>query len=119
MIRMEIIDKSLLYLPKRKEVNILQMVNQMVKAKEEYTLNEAESAYLIFKWISQNIEINFYDEDLDDPINSYNSGKGTPKSLSSLFNNICTFLKVESDSISGYLKWANKDYEIKNDIDYT
>ena len=116
---MEIIDKSLLYLPKRKEVNILQMVNQMVKAKEEYSLNEAESAYLVFKWISQNIEINFYDEDLDDPINSYNSGKGNPKSLSSLFNNICTFLKVESDSISGYLKWANKDNEIKNDIDYT
>ena len=31
MIRMEIIDKSLLYLPKRKEVNILKMINQMMK----------------------------------------------------------------------------------------
>jgi len=44
---------------------------------------------------------------LDEPIKAYNLGRGTPKSLSSLFNNICTFLKVESDSISGYLKWTN------------
>jgi len=96
------------------------MVSKMVNAKEEYSLNEAKSAYLIFKWISENIEINFYDEDLDDPINAYNSGKGTPKALSSLFNNISNFLKVVSESISGYLKWANyRNFAIENYRNYT
>ena len=49
MVRTEIIDKYLLYLPKRKEVNILQMINQMMKEKDKYSLNEAESVYLVFK----------------------------------------------------------------------
>ena len=92
----------------------------MIKAKEEYSFNEAESAFLVFKWICQNIGINFYDEDLDNPINAYTSGEGTQKALSSLFNNICTFFKINSDSISGYLKWINsKDDVIVSDRDYT
>ena len=120
MVRMDIIDKSLLYLPKRNEVNILQMIRQMIKAKEEYSFNEAESAYLLFKWISENIEFGFNEETADDPISAYNLGKGTSKAISSLFNNICNFLKVVSGSISGYLKWPNFwDYELKSDRDYT
>ena len=105
MVRMDIIDKSLLYLPKRNEVNILQMIRQMIKAKEEYSFNEAESAYLLFRWISENIEFGFNEETTDEPISAYNLGKGTSKALSSLFNNISYFLKVVSGSISGYLKW--------------
>ena len=120
MVRMDIIDKSLLYLPKRNEVNILQMIRQMIKAKEEYSFNEAESAYLLFKWISENIEFGFNEKTADDPISAYNLGKGTSKALSSLFNNISYFLKVVSGSISGYLKWPNLwDYELTSDRDYT
>ena len=120
MVRMDIIDKSLLYLPKNNEVNILQMVNQMIKAKEEYSFNEAESAYLLFRWISENIEISFNEETTDDPISAYNLGKGTSKAISSLFNNICNFLKVVSGSISGYLKWPSFwDDKLKSYGDYT
>ena len=119
MVRMEIIDKSLLYLPKRKEVNILQMVKQMTEAKEKYSLNEVESAYLVFKWIAQNIIHNFYNEESDEPITVYNSGWGNPKGISSLFNNICMFLNVVSDSISGYLKFADyHDDVIKPDKEH-
>ena len=42
MVRTEIIDKSLLYLPKRKEVNILKMINQMMTEKDKYSLNQEE-----------------------------------------------------------------------------
>ena len=119
MVRTEIIDKSLQDLPRRKEVEFLQMISKMINARKEYSLNEAESAYLVFKWISENIKINFYDEDLDDPINAYNSGKGTPKSLCSLFNNMSKYLKVVSDSISGYLKWGNYSHQIQSDRNYT
>ena len=55
------------------------------------------------------------DYDDDDPINAYNSGKGSTKALSSLFNNFSTYLKVTSNSISGYLKYQNTSYmEIQN-----
>jgi hypothetical protein len=118
MVRTEIIDKSLQDLPRRKEVEFLQMISKMINARKEYSLNEAESAYLVFKWISENIKFNYYDEDLDDPINAYNSGKGTPKSLCSLFNNMSKYLKVVSDSISGYLKWDYRN-EIQSDRNYT
>ena len=120
MVRTEIIDKSLQDLPRRKEVQFLQMVSKMINARKEYSLNEAESAYLVFKWISENIQVNYYDKDLDDPINVYNSGKGTPKALSSLFNNFSYYLKVVSDSISGYLKGVNyMNYDIQSDRNYT
>ena len=120
MVRTEMIDKSLQDLPRRKEVQFLQMVSKMINARKEYSLNEAESAYLVFKWISENIQVNYYDKDLDDPINVYNSGKGTPKALSSLFNNFSYYLKIVSDSISGYLKGVNyMNYDIQSDRNYT
>ena len=119
MVRTEIIDKSLLYLPKRKEVNILQMINQMMKEKDKYSLNEAESVYLVFKQISQIFVTSNKDEESDDPIYVYNSGKGTPNGISSLFNNICTFLRVVSDSISGYLKSLDSQRRIECEREYT
>ena len=120
MVRLEIIDQSLKDLPRIKEANILQMVSKMVSVKKEYSLNEAESAYLVFKWIVQNMWNDLNDENLDDPINAYNLGRGSPIALSSLFNNISTFLKVKSDSISGYLKWVTyKDYTMQSDKNYT
>ena len=118
MVRMEIIDKVLLHLPKREEVNILKMIKEMIKAKEDYSFNDTESAYLVFKWISYNIRSN-YDGDSDEPINVYNSGEGSTKGMSSLFNNMCMLLKVETGSISGYLKWANShSYQITSDKEY-
>ena len=104
MVRTDIVDKSLSDLPRKIEANILKMISKMINAKIEYSLNEAESAYLVFKWISENLSVNFNNKYTDDPINVYNSWKGSPKALSSLFDNICSFLKVTSGSISGYLK---------------
>ena len=92
----------------------------MVNAKKEYSLNEAESAYLAFKWISENLYVHFNDEYSDDPINAYNSWDGSPKALSSLFDNICSFLKVTSGSISGYLKSDNyRNYDMLSGNNYT
>lgn len=118
IVRIEIIDQILLHLPKRKEVNILQMIRQMMKAKEEYSFNDTESAYLVFKWIFQNIKTN-YNWDSEEPINVYNSGEGSSNGISSLFNNMCMLLKVETGSIPGYLKWIDKNsYEINYDKEY-
>ena len=103
MVRKEIVDKALLYLPKREEINILQMFIQMTKAKEEYSLSEADSAYLAYKWIELNIK--WEDSDNEDLGSIYNSGKGSPFGISTLFNTICSYLEVESGSIYGSYKF--------------
>lgn len=103
MIRKEIVEKSLLYLPKKNNVNLLEMLLQIVKAKDEYLLNEAESAYLAYQWIIQNIKYD-YNAESEDLGKIYDSGKGNMQGISSLFNRICQYLKIESDSISGYIK---------------
>lgn len=108
-IREDIIDSSLLNLPKRGSVDILKMFLLMAEEKEKNSLTDAESAFLIYKWIAQNIEINCYymikKEQSD--LELYKSGEGQPLAISSLFNTICSFLKIKSDSISGYYKTYN------------
>lgn len=119
-VRKEVIDKSLFYLPKRDDINILQMLNQMKNAKEEFSLNEAESAYFAYKWISKNIEVN-EDSEKVDPAQVYQFGEGNPEGIASLFNRICSFLKLETDSISGIFKliFPLEGNEISEHIDFT
>ena len=106
-VREELVDKSLLYLPSKNKVNILEMGNEMKKAIKEYSLSNIESAYLVFKWINQNLIANFSNTQIVDATRTYNLGKGSPKGMSSVFSTICSFLDLKAESISGYLKWYN------------
>ena len=101
MVRKEVVDKSLAYLPKRDEIDILKMLIQLKKAKEKFSLNDAESAYFVYTWLIQNIK--FYDGE-EDMTKIYKSGKGNSAGLSSLFNRMCSYLGLKSDSISGFVK---------------
>ena len=56
-VRKDVINQILKSLPNRKYVNILQMSNTMAKNKEDYSLNEAETAYLVYAWLGQNIAL--------------------------------------------------------------
>ena len=107
-VRKNIVEQSLLSLPKRNVVNYLQMFNQIAYSKEKYSLTNADSAYLIYKWIATNIvfepgEVN------QDPVEVYNSGKGTSYGISSLFKKMCNYLSLESNIISGYFKTGKTD----------
>ena len=104
--RIDAIDKTLQSLPKKSNVDILEMLIQMSKSKEKYLLKEVESAYLAYKWIVQNIQWEGFigNEDIG---NVYNSGKGNYNGISSLFNRICKYLGVDSNSISGYMKYPD------------
>ena len=62
MIKKEIVAQSLLYLPKKNNVNLLEMLLQMVNVKDEYSLNDAESAYLAYQWITKNIKYVYSEE---------------------------------------------------------
>ena len=123
-IREDIIDSALLNLPKRESVDILKMSLSMADEKEKNSLTDAETAFLIYKWIAKNIAINCYyysykyeQSDLE----LYKSGKGQPLSISSLFNRMCSLLKIKSDSISGYYKIYNSTnyYSQYNEISHT
>ena len=59
-IREDVIDTALLNLPTRGSVDILKMYLLMAEEKEKNSLNDAESAFLVYKWIAQNIKINCY-----------------------------------------------------------
>ena len=105
-VRKNIVEQSLLNLPKRNVVNFLQMFNQIAYSKEKYSLTNADSAYLIYKWIATNIEVEA-GEINQDPVEVYNSGKGTSYGISSLFKRMCNYLSLEVNIISGYFKTDN------------
>lgn len=108
MVRKEIVDKALANFPKRDEIDVLQMLIQLKNAKEKYSLNDADSAYFIYKWITQNFRANGVEEDL---AKIYKSGKGTRAGLSSLFKRMCSYLDLESDLIPGILRYARGEME--------
>ena len=118
-VREEIVKESFYFLPGKDSINILQMFNKMAEIQEEYSITEIDSAYLIYKWIAKNIELEVNGEN-DDPTSVYNSGKGTGKGISSLFKKMCDFLKIEAGTISGYLKTIadNNSDELIINIDF-
>ena len=110
----ELVDNSLLKLPKRENIDILKMILEMSKVKEEYEMNDAEAAYFVYKWIGQNIEIdclgNKYGNSSTIPATTYKEGKGGYIGISGLFNTICSFLDIESNTIFGKKKTITNNY---------
>ena len=104
-VREDIVDASLLNLPKRAEVDILKMCIAMAKEKNTAPLSDIEAAFLAYKWISQNININCIDYNKDEsPVAVYNSGTGSFVGISALFNIMCSNMNIESVSITGFNK---------------
>ena len=107
-VRKDVVNKALLMLPKRETLDILKMCLQMSSFKSSYSLNDAESAYLVYKWIAQNIE---YDKDDQKQGNSstaiatvYKTGKGGHIGITGLFKIMCGHLKIKADRILGLTK---------------
>ena len=99
------VDKVLSSLPKRENTNILSMFIIMNNIKEENSLNDAEAAFLTYKWIAQNIEVDCSDNDNNESaVIAYNSGKANFLGISNLFKTMCFHLNLKVDIISGYIK---------------
>lgn len=105
-IRSTEVNKAITNLPQRQKLNILQMCLQMKNVGDQYKLTTEETAYLIFKWISQNIEVDCknYDGKYQSALTTYNSGKGGFVGISNLFLTICLRLNIHSELINGYIK---------------
>ena len=107
-VRKDVIDIALLYLPKRENVNILKMASEIILSKIKYSMNKEESAYFIYKWISQNIEYkcdyNIDGEILTETFLIYNEGKGGAIGISGLYKSLSELLIVDSNIITGLTK---------------
>ena len=113
-IRKNVVDQSLLKLPKRENIDILKMFLEMSNIKKENSMTDAESAYLVYKWIGQNIEYdclgNKFGNTTTLPATTYKEGKGGYIGISGLFNTICGFLNIESNTIFGIKKILTQNF---------
>ena len=107
-VRKDIVKKALLNLPKRENLDILKMGLEMVAFKSTYSLNDAESAYLVYKWIEQNIKYDYEGEKNGNSSTAlatvYKTGKGGAIGITGLFKTMCDRLKIKSDTILGLTK---------------
>lgn len=113
-VKKEIINKALLNLPKRQDIDILKLGKSMSKLKEEYLMTDAEAAYLAYEWIIQNIELDCSSNN-NGIISSlvattYKEGKGGAVGISGIFNILGSLLNIENDIILGVTKIATLNY---------
>ena len=107
-IRKDIVDRALFSLPDRTSVDERSMCTAMNNVKNEYDLSEAESAYLVYRWLAENIVYDCYglnhgNIDYTEE-GTYNKGKGVCAGYSSIFETMCKSLGLESEYIIGYSK---------------
>ena len=73
-----------------------------------FFLNQGESAYLVYKWLTKNIEYDCYvlnHGNIDHTeLGTYNKGKGICSGYSMLFETICRPLGLEVEYVVGYSK---------------
>ena len=105
-VRKDVINQILKSLPNRRYVNILQMSNTMAKNKEDYSLNEAETAYLVYAWLGQNIAVdcNLENTGYEFPNTVYKDGKGNYAGFAALFFTMASNLNIEVVPIKGKQK---------------
>ena len=101
-VRKEMIEEVLKSLPKREAINELKMALTMKNVKQKYSLTEAESVYLIYKWIAKNINFDNTFIKRDDETIAYNNGRGSYYGISHIFITMCKFLGLKANYIEGY-----------------
>lgn len=106
--RQEFIDTLIKELPSRSSTSLDEMCNEMKKLKSKNDLNEAETAWFIFKWISENIQYDCYGvkHGGGDQYSgsTYSTGKGVCAGFSSLYKYIATKLGLEAEYLTGHEK---------------
>ena len=105
-VRKDVVKSAYSNLPSRTSQNILKMCNLMNKAKEDYSLNQYEAAYLVYYWIGQNIKINCDDAftQYSSAVNTFVEGKSSSVRISALFSTMVSNLGIQSNNIEGVSK---------------
>ena len=95
-------------IPKRTTMQFTQFLNTINNKKKTYNLNDQDSAYLAYKWIAQNIFVQYNLGQGNIPQNVYQFGRGSPFGISRLFKVMSDNLGFQSIYISGYVKVLRK-----------
>ena len=109
-VRKSTVDKALASLPARSRTTKVKMIEAMKTAKKTYSLSEAETAYMVYKWESQNIVYDCYNFNHDrnkidySEDGTYNAGKGVCDGYAKIFLAMCTSLGLEAARVVGYSK---------------
>ena len=114
------VENGMLNLPRRgneDNVDLLELVSKISKLKEEYSMTEVDTVYLIFKWISRTLQYDCYGKNhggiITEPFETYKKGKGGYEGLTQLFTIICGFLNIESNTIVGIDKYITYNFTDK------
>jgi transglutaminase/protease-like cytokinesis protein 3 len=111
-VRKDLVEKALFSLPSRIRVDILKMYISMKEAKEEFSLSDEESAFLVYKWITLNIKYDCSNNKIgmyETPVRVYYLGIGNSRSISELFTIMCSYMGVKSNYILGYIKTSDDE----------
>ena len=111
-VRKDMVDKAISNLPSRKSVDLDSMVNSMKNAKKSYSLSQVETAFLVYKWISQNINYDCYayyhgKVPVFSAKETYEVGKTVCAGYSLLFEYMGDNLDIETHYVTGYAKGAS------------
>ena len=120
-VRKDVINSILSSLPNKKNLNIFQMSEAMIKYKKENSLNEVESTYLVYLWLGQNIML---DCDADNtgyqfPINVFDNEKGNNIGFAALFYTFATILDIKVVPIQGKEKKLTGTNEVFKTVNST
>ena len=125
-IRKDEVDKALNSLPERSKTHYNKMIPQMKSTKEQFSLSDMEAAYMVYKWICQNIKIDCYNFENKNwkkmylsGIGTYSSGVGYYEGFSELFKDMCKGMGIVANTIAGYTKGPDFKYgEIPDETDH-
>ena len=111
-LRKNLVDQALSVLPKRAYTSKADMLTAMLNAKNQFSLSQVESAYMIYKWEYQNMQYDCYNFNRDHSKidytedGTYNKGKGVCDGFAKLFVTMANNLGVEAYRVVGYSKGA-------------
>ena len=111
-VRKDIIEKAISNLPSRTSVDLDNMINLMKNVKKSNSLSQVETAFLVYKWMTDNIEYDCYalhhmEVPAISPKDVYEKGKTICAGYTDLFKVICDSLDIETYYVIGYAKGAS------------
>ena len=101
--------------PKRTSTNLKDFIKNVKQ--ETNNLKDEEKAYIVFYWISQNIEYDVKGFSDTSPKGTFNNGKSVCSGYSRLFKCLATSIGLDVICIDGYAK--DIEYDIKEEISGT
>ena len=103
-----LVNTALNSIPKGTPTQITDFIETIKNTQKTYNLNAQDSAYLVYKWIAQNIDVQYSLGQRSNPQSVLQSKRGSPFGISQLFCAVSGSLGAQPIYITGYVKVLNK-----------